>query len=171
MDLSIIIIVLGALTLDHSRQSPSMPIPPFNLRWLILLAVFACLVTALGSTEESEADLKEVKMQLNIEAFQKAVKKVREEKRISIKIETITECDQRDVLPGGCRHPIQVYPVLEGPPYIEWAFEKRYTITWGNVDDNYPQRFQWDTGYCGSVNKSKHASEPLFPPPGPFTKQ
>lgn len=75
----------------------------------------------------------------------------------SIQIRTVTECAWINIGPQGCFTPTRAYPTSPHD-YMQWNWEKQYTVTWSNVDDDYSQQFQWDTGYCGAVNKSESLS-------------
>ena len=83
-----------------------MPSSSSTLRWLVALAILAYIVLAV-TPEEEYARKEQLK-----ERFQIAREKVREQKGVSIEIESVTECDQKDVLPDGCRHPVPVYPLM-----------------------------------------------------------
>lgn len=122
-----------------------------SFRWLVAGVLFMCLANA--EIAEGPAAFDSTPDKVDKEEIRSILERVEWAKEVSINIESVTECDLDDVLPNGCRHPIPVYPLK--PRYVEWDFKKRYTVTWGNVDDEFPQQFQWKTHYCGTINKSK----------------
>lgn len=91
-------------------------------------------------------------------------KRVFQGRKAAIKIETITTCELKHVDSTGCHAQDILYP---SPPVRDarwdmWDPEKQYTITWSNVDDNYPQQFQWHNYVCGGLNKSGWSSTAYY---------
>lgn len=80
--------------------------------------------------------------------------------RVRIKIETISTCEPKHIDSTGCRAPSIIYPTppVRDAPWVMWDFEKQYTVTWGNVNDSYPQQFSWHNNFCGDLNKSGWSS-------------
>ncbi len=121
---------------------------------MILLIAWAAAAAATADGNENAKTIREIR---------ERTRRLDQAEKIEIKIETIGVCEQKHIDPTGCRAPYTLYPVQSGRARdIVWDFEKQYTITWSNVDDNYPQQFQWETVPCGRLNKSRY--RPLYTP-------
>lgn len=105
----------------------------FKFRVLIVLSAIVLLAAAL-TPEEKELEKARAKA-----AVRKEIEKSEAAKAITIKLQSVVECAPEDIELNGCSNPVKVYPTH--PRYIEWAFDKQYTVTWGNADDEYPQQF------------------------------